>query len=767
MAIIKQYLDSRNGNVERYIGGPPKNCLTADQINKSIEIISQLMKNDNKELCLYIKFGFTNEEYYSYRDGSINSMTIASGMMPANLEEKLNEFVGEASRYNAAFKIPGWVSYDTYKTTHDNILQVFIKIEYREGILEPVEDEEESTFMTDNPFSTFLTEAYVGKEAVQPLFDQLKLIRKSIKNKQYSTNFNISKEILKFNRLAEKMFGYETFSLSISPSNSINAYAINTAIYQTEEERKKLINSLKVSSSTGFKYDKMGRISVLITLNMGTINFEDLTDEEIMGIVLHEIGHTFFQAIVGTDVAAARTKLSKAIHIVNKMIIDKISSGKDVNINEIINDVKSIPINTITKITSSIGSFVKNVKQKISPNNEAFGDTLSRSEYEYTNEKFADTFAAIYGYGTDVHSGLLKMQYVYAKEFPESKNPVIAMIKIMNRNFFDTLEYILHIQDEHPQGLARIKTSIEYVKRELAKQSLDPKMKMELVKQLEDLNKLIEDYINFPKDEDSMSITRQYYIQLYKKFGGDRREKNSNNSQLFDQIDKRFAAQQIENDFFGNQQIEKDDPKKDIFRFLQMGDAYFEKETEIVTRMVNLNITSRKKLVDTSKPQLIEAIGADSKSAFQMKIAKDYYQWVKENGWPLKDFPESMDALSSLFQLINAHTNELILDEIKYWKTVNEDHEGADDYIDSLRMILGNIKKCQQGKECVLRIGHGSGWRFITGAWSERLDKFEEEIVPVARPNNYRYQEYVFPKSRRLDEDGDILGFVKLSIDKE
>ena len=99
----------------------------------------------------------------------------------------------------------------------------------------------------------------------------------------------------------------------------------------------------------------------------------------------------------------------------------------------------------------------------------------------------------------------------------------------------------------------------------------------------------------------------------------------------------------------------------------------------------------------------------------------------------MKDFPESMDALSSLFQLINAHTNELILDEIKYWKTVNEDHEGADDYIDSLRMILGNIKKCQQGKECVLRIGHGSGWRFITGAWSERLDKFEEEMRCLER----------------------------------
>ena len=44
------------------------------------------------------------------------------------------------------------------------------------------------------------------------------------------------------------------------------------------------------------------------------------------------------------------------------------------------------------------------------------------------------------------------------------------------------------------------------------------------------------------------------------------------------QIDKRFAAQQIENDFFGNQQIEKDDPKKDIFRFLQMGDDHGKRE---------------------------------------------------------------------------------------------------------------------------------------------------------------------------------------------
>lgn len=548
MAIIKQYLNSRNGNVERYIGGPPKNCLTADQINKSIEIISQLMKNDNKELCLYIKFGFTNEEYYSYRNGSINSMTIASGMMPANLEEKLNEFVGEASRYNAAFKIPGWVSYDTYKTTHDNILQVFIKIEYLDGILEPVEDEEESTLMTDNPFSTLLTEAYVGKEAVQPILDQLKIIRNMVKDKPFNMSINTSKEVLKLNRIVEKIFGYETFSFNVSPDNSINAYAINTSVYQTDQEKERLIKSLRISNSTGFKYDKMGQVSSMITINMGTINADDITDEEIMGCMLHEIGHTFYLAVVGADDAAIRVKIAKALKSLNKMILNKISSGRNTDINDIINDVASIPLKISNKLYNSIGSFVNRTKKKASnikyglfANHEAMIDIMDNSQYEYTNEKFADTFAAIYGYGTEVHSFLLKINNIYSKTRPESKNPIIVISSIIKRNLSDMIEFMLNAQDEHPSGLARIKTSIEYAKRELAKQDIDPKMKVELSGQLEELNKLLDDYINFPKDEDSMYITRKYYTYLYKKFGGDRREKKSNNNELFDQIDKRFG----------------------------------------------------------------------------------------------------------------------------------------------------------------------------------------------------------------------------------
>lgn len=218
-------------------------------------------------------------------------------------------------------------------------------------------------------------------------------------------------------------------------------------------------------------------------------------------------------------------------------------------------------------------------------------------------------------------------------------------------------------------------------------------------------------------------------------------------------------AKQIEKDFFGN------DPNSDVFRFFQVGDAYFEDDCGIATRMMNLNITHKEELRDRTKTQIVEAIGSGNSSTFQMKIANSYYRWAKERKpQDIKTLPQGMESLSSLFMLINTYSEELVSSEIDIWTEMQDRYSGADDYIENMQSILDDIKQCKKGKECVLRIGHGVGWRFITGGWSENLSNFEDTIVPAARPNNRRYEDYVFPKSRRLDEDGDILGFVKLSI---
>ncbi|WP_455629523.1 type III-A CRISPR-associated RAMP protein Csm5 [Parabacteroides sp.] len=218
---------------------------------------------------------------------------------------------------------------------------------------------------------------------------------------------------------------------------------------------------------------------------------------------------------------------------------------------------------------------------------------------------------------------------------------------------------------------------------------------------------------------------------------------------------RRIGAGRVEKDLFGK------DPNSDIFRFLQVGDAYFEKECEIAMRMINLNITQKTNLQDRSKPQIVEAIGSGCDSVFQLKLAENTYSWCKASSQNIGDLPKEMESVSSLFRSLNKHTEALVSDEIAYWSDINK--EGAEDYIESMRYILDETKSCQRGKACVLRIGYGAGWRFITGAWCEALDNFEE-VITASRPHNERYQKYDFPKSRRIDEDSDILGFVKLSL---
>ena len=220
----------------------------------------------------------------------------------------------------------------------------------------------------------------------------------------------------------------------------------------------------------------------------------------------------------------------------------------------------------------------------------------------------------------------------------------------------------------------------------------------------------------------------------------------------------KINAKQIEKDFLGK------DSNSDVFRFLQVGDAYFDGDCGIATRMMNLNITHKDNLGDYSKTQIVEAIGLGNSTTFQMKIADSYYRWIKERKpGDIATLPQGMESLSALFMLINAHSEELVSSEIDTWTELQERYSGAEDYIENMQSILDEIKQCRKRKECVLRIGYGIGWRFITGGWSEGLDNFDE-VVSASRPKNHLYDEYVFPKSRRLDEDSDVFGFVKLSI---
>ena len=399
-----------------------------------------------------------------------------------------------------------------------------------------------------------IDEAYFGPKAIEPLQTQLSVIRRKFKNKAYSVSWSTDKDILKFNRIAEKIFGYTSFSFSISADSSANAWALHMTSFNNDKEREKLLNALRAGKA-GFRFDASGEVIGMVSFNLGLLNIDEFTDEELLAVMLHEIGHNFFESVMYGDSAYGLSKkLVGIMGIINDRILGVISSGKDANEDMIEKEVDNlIPDGflSLSKMKAALlkplSIFTKIAREKFKKvaklfTNEAMSDNLTRPMEAYTNEKFADTFAAMYGYGAYLHSGLLKLDqyYVDMRNKKQPTNPIIVAYRVFKLNLSDALSYMLNIKDEHPDGLARIKVSTDYLKKEIARQGIDPKVKAQLVNQLDELNRLIDEYINFPVDKDKMKITRTYYTMLYKKFGGDRREQDADNAALFDFINKRY-----------------------------------------------------------------------------------------------------------------------------------------------------------------------------------------------------------------------------------
>lgn len=237
-------------------------------------------------------------------------------------------------------------------------------------------------------------------------------------------------------------------------------------------------------------------------------------------------------------------------------------------------------------------------------------------------------------------------------------------------------------------------------------------------------------------------------------------------NRIFNERDRRKREKKY-NDI--EKQLLGVDPNSDLFRFISVGDAFFGKSSEVSVKQINLNITRNPSLIDKRKQQIVEVIGPGENATFSLKIDMAHYNRVRNAHHrdlaSLLPFPGSISAPIALFSLINAHTKKLVEEEIRYWNNEIDSHTGQEDYVATLEDILGTIKSCQPG-ECVIRLGQAIGWRFITGAWTEMLDDdvFYEKIVPVSRPfNEEKYKRFDFPKSRRIDDESYVFGFIKLA----
>lgn len=207
------------------------------------------------------------------------------------------------------------------------------------------------------------------------------------------------------------------------------------------------------------------------------------------------------------------------------------------------------------------------------------------------------------------------------------------------------------------------------------------------------------------------------------------------------------------------------DPNHDSLRFLRVGDCTFDKGTTIAMNMVSLNQRRNNIKLDNKVSQLTEAIGQESTASLRIDIDKEK---LEEN---IKHHKISTDVsfLNSdqeLLQTINKHTIHMLKSEIETWEE-HKEYDNVDNYILEIKQLL-QMAESYKEKEALLRLGHGSGWNFMTGAWQKDSsiltdDSVYDQIINKSRPNNQtRYSEYMFPKTRRMDEEGFLLGFIKI-----
>lgn len=222
---------------------------------------------------------------------------------------------------------------------------------------------------------------------------------------------------------------------------------------------------------------------------------------------------------------------------------------------------------------------------------------------------------------------------------------------------------------------------------------------------------------------------------------------------------KDLTSKNVENEILGGIQ-------NSLLKYLRVGDVIFNKGSEFVIHMINLNIRNKNdNLQDDSKEQIIEVISYDQEAECNITFDLDRYNFALQQNSKTKNIslPKEMESLSSIFKTVNQHTKKLIEEDIKFWEDISKDKDGAVDYINKLNDILEDIDACEDDKECILKLGHASGWRFTTGAWLEKYDWFNHKIVPILRDPK-KYDGYPFPKTRRIESYPDVLGFIKLSI---
>ena len=395
---------------------------------------------------------------------------------------------------------------------------------------------------------SIVNEAYIGKTPVlEEIEDLISQIRGKINRYK---DFDRMKEVQALNRLFEKQFGMDVFALHMIPENVMNAYTCVIARNFDVYRRKNFSDYLVADRKDGFRFRSDNNFCIIANVYYGLFTNPDLTDGEILAIILHEIGHNFAD-FLDDNIRLANQYIMDSWMATNiaQIIIDAIQ----LNIIGVIGDISNV-IQGLTMMNNFKKNKMEKINQKgkertISPTlkglsgktSDFFG-TCANILYKYNiitlgfkgigklfrkpfenflkksakqsvdrrNEIIADKFATVYGYGPELTTGLQKMSSYKSKDYT-----IIDKLPFGKKfnEAWDKLYLDINEFDCHPHDIQRANECIKTLKDELEQEDMDPKLKSVIYSQINAIESNInniKDMVN--KDPNNIKVVYDAYI---------------------------------------------------------------------------------------------------------------------------------------------------------------------------------------------------------------------------------------------------------------
>lgn len=386
-----------------------------------------------------------------------------------------------------------------------------------------------------------LNELYVGETKFIKEFTELVSTARAPYIGKMKRPINGNKDFIKIGDMIAEEFGFHSVSFTVPFDKSTNAftYPITMSIDETIVDKKP-----RFFNNIGLKYDKANsRLCILVAVTAGVWFSKEFTDREVVAAILHEIGHSFVLQSERTIDIIEASRLGLAFSLYYQIIMD-IFTLNIIGVKQDIDTIKNTTVKgkehqkKVEEILAKHPLFagVKSVNQWLTGTfmglfNEVFalaggfmkilsipfaalnkllevfnkpGIAIGRSQ-----EYLSDSFATMYGFGPDISSFLVKIEYSDASAGTKvdkilNKMPIIGAL---HASLDIPLLLMSNSCATHPSTPARINKILDELKKELKNSDLDPKTKKAVERNIEDLEKIKNECAN---PEKSKNFNAQY-----------------------------------------------------------------------------------------------------------------------------------------------------------------------------------------------------------------------------------------------------------------